>query len=180
MKRLLEAPDVSRVNGVRDRAILEVFYSAALRLSELARLEVRDVDFGRGLVAVRAGKGGKSRMAPLGEEAVGWLRRYLREARPRWSGRCDTLFLGQTGLPLSPHWLQVKIRRLGQKAGIDKPVTAHTLRRTCATHLLASGASPWAVKELLGHADLSTLGRYVSLSLHDLRKVHEETHPRGR
>ncbi len=85
MERLLRAPNLRRANGVRDRAMLEVIYSAALRLSELVQLDVRDVDFARGTVTVRKGKGGKARVAPLGEEAVRWLRRYLAEVRPRWA-----------------------------------------------------------------------------------------------
>jgi integrase/recombinase XerD len=177
--KLLRAPNLKLPSGVRDRAVIEVFYSAALRLSELAQLETRDVDFDRGTLTVRQGKGGKERVVPLGETATAWLRRYVKEVRPRWAGKSESLWVGQEGRPVSAGWIQTKVRRLGRKAGIGKPVTPHTLRRTCATHLLASGASPWAVKGILGHADFKSLGRYVSLGARELREIHEKTHPRG-
>jgi integrase/recombinase XerD len=180
MEKLLQAPDLLRANGVRDRAMLEVFYSAALRLSELAHLDVRDLDFARGTVTVRKGKGGKARVAPLGEEAIRWLRKYLAEVRPRWAPkRMTALWVGQGGVKVTGQWIQKRVGRLGRKAGIAKPVTPHALRRTCATHLLASGASAWAVKGILGHADLKTLGRYVALEAKELKDVHEKTHPRA-
>lgn len=179
VKKLLRAPNLGLPSGVRDRAVLEVFYSAALRLSELAHLEVRDLDFARRTVTVRRGKGGKARVVPLGETAIAWLRRYLKEVRPRFSGKSEALWIGQTGKPVTAYWIQVKVRRLGQKAKIGKPVTPHTLRRTCATHLLASGASAWAVRDILGHADFRTLGRYISLGAKELREIHEKTHPRA-
>lgn len=180
MEKLLRAPNLGRANGVRDRAMLEVFYSTALRLSELAHLDVRDIDFARGTITVRQGKGGKARVVPLGEEAMGWLRRYLKDVRPRWaSKRTVALWVGQEGKAVSSPWIQKTVRRLGRKAGIAKAVTPHALRRTCATHLLASGASAWAVKGILGHADFKSLGRYVSLGVKELREMHEKTHPRA-
>ncbi len=179
MENLLRAPHLGRASGIRDRAMLEVFYSTALRLSELAHLDVRDLDFARGTVTVREGKGGKARVVPLGEEAMAWLRRYLKDVRPRWaSKRTVALWVGQEGNAVSSQWIQKTVRRLGRKAGIEKPVTPHALRRTCATHLLASGASAWAVKGILGHADFRSLGRYVSLGAKELREIHEKTHPR--
>ena len=179
MAKLLRAPNLRLPSGVRDRAVLEVFYSAALRLSELAHLEVRDLDFARGTVTVRNGKGGKARVVPLGETAIAWLRRYLKDVRPRFARKSEALWVGQTGKPVTAVWIQVKVRRLGRKAKIGKPVTPHTLRRTCATHLIASGASAWAVKGILGHLDFKSLGRYVSLGAKELRETHEKTHPRA-
>jgi integrase/recombinase XerD len=179
MEKLLRAPTLGRASGVRDRAMLEVFYSTALRLSELAHLDVRDIDFGRGTIMVRRGKGGKARVVPLGEAAMEWLRRYFKEVRPRWASKKTLrLWVGQEGKSVSTQWIQKTVRCLGRKAGIRKPVTPHALRRTCATHLLASGASAWAVKGILGHADFKSLGRYVSLGTKELREMHEKTHPR--
>ncbi len=180
MEKLLRAPDLGRASGVRDRAMLEVFYSTAIRLSELAGLDVRDIDFAQGTLLVRRGKGGKARVVPLGEEALRWLGRYLREVRPRWAPkRTLALWVGQAGKSVSSLWIQTRVRRLGRKAGIVKPVTPHALRRTCATHMIASGASAWAVKGILGHADFKSLGRYVVLGTKELREIHEKTHPRG-
>jgi integrase/recombinase XerD len=179
MEKLLRAPTLGRASGIRDRAILEVFYSTAIRLSELAHLDVRDIDFGRGTLIVRTGKGGKARVVPLGESAMGWLRRFLKDVRPGWaSKKALRLWVGQEGKAVSTQWIQKTVRRLGRKAGIAKPVTPHALRRTCATHLLASGASAWAVKGILGHADFKSLGRYVSLGAKEMREMHEKTHPR--
>ncbi len=180
MEKLLATPNVRWASGLRDRAMLEVFYSAGIRLSEMAGLDVRDIDFGRGTLLVRKGKGGKARVVPLGETAMAWLRRYLKEVRPRWaSKKILSLWVGQTGKSLSSWWIQTKVRRLGRKAKIGKPVTPHAIRRSCATHLLASGASPWVVKGILGHADFKSLGRYVSVSAGELREAHEKTHPRA-
>jgi len=177
--RLLKAPRVDLPSGLRNRAILEVFYSTAIRLSECAHLETGDLDFSKGTLMVRNGKGGKDRVVPLGEEAIRWVKRYLKRVRSRYA-RSDerALWVGQEGRPIAPGWIQVTIRRLGRRARIAKPVTPHTLRRTCATHLLEGGASAWAVKEILGHADAKTLSRYLRLDLRRLKETHEKKHPR--
>lgn len=180
MEKLMGAPNVGRASGIRDRAILEVFYSTGIRLSEMAGLDVRDIDFGRGSLTVRKGKGGKARVVPIGETAIGWLRRYLKDVRPRWASRRTlALWVGQSRKAVPSFWIQTRVRRLGRKSKIGKPVTPHAIRRSCATHLLVSGASPWAVKGILGHADFKSLGRYVSLTTRELREIHEKTHPRA-
>jgi integrase/recombinase XerD len=179
MDRLLGAPNLRLPSGVRNRAILELFYSTGIRLAECAGLAVRDVDFARGTLLVRRGKGGKARVVPLGEQAMSWLRRYLKEARSRWAGKAEALFIGQEGRPVSPLWIERVVSCLGRKAGIKKPVTPHALRRTCATHLLSAGASAWAVKGILGHADFKSLGRYVVLGAKELKDEHGRTHPRS-
>ena len=178
--RLLKAPRVDLPSGLRNRAILEVFYSTAIRLSECAHLETGDLDFSKGTLLIRHGKGGKDRVVPLGEEAIRWVKRYLKRVRPRFAPREErALWVGQEGRPVAPCWIQVMVRRLGRRARIAKPVTPHTLRRTCATHLLEGGASAWAVKEILGHADAKTLSRYLRLDLRRLKETHEKKHPRS-
>lgn len=177
VKALFEAPNLRMPSGIRNRAILEVFYSTGIRLSECARLELRDVDFVRGTLTVRGGKGGKDRVAPLGETAIAWLRRYIVSVRTRFAGKSTALWVGQTGRPVASFWIQVTIRRLGRKIG--KRVTPHTLRRTCATHLHRNGASAWVVKELLGHADAKTLAHYLQIEPKDVKETHEKTHPRS-
>jgi integrase/recombinase XerD len=165
--------------GIRNRAILEVFYSAGLRLSECSSLHLDDLDLAKGLIAVRGGKGAKDRVVPLGSEAVKWVRRYLAEVRPRWASKDeDALWIGLEGRPVSSLWIQRTVRRLGRRAKINKPVTPHTLRRTFATHLLAGGASAWIVKEILGHVTTQTLGRYIQIAPEELKHVREKTHPR--
>lgn len=179
VERLLKTPNLRLPSGVRNRAILEVFYSTGIRLSECRNLAVRDLDFAGGTLLVREGKGGKARVVPLGSEAVRWIRRYQTEVRPRWAGTSEALFVGQHRKSISNLWIERIVSRLGRKAGIGKPVTPHTLRRTCATHLLSGGASAWAVRGILGHSDLRTLGRYVHLHAGEIQEMHAKTHPRA-
>ena len=176
--RLMKAIRPDLPSGIRNRALLEVFYSTGMRISECARLGVDDADLGRGTVAIRGGKGGKDRVVPLGMEAIRWLKRYLKQVRPRWAGETGFLWVGQEGRPVQTIWIRRIIRRLGKRAGIEVPVTPNTLRRTCATHLLSAGASLQVVKELLGHSDLKTLSRYVSLRAREVKEAHGQTHPR--
>jgi integrase/recombinase XerD len=150
--------------SVRNRAMLELLYSSGLRLSECARLRVEDV--GADTVTVRGGKGGRDRIVPLGAAAREWIDRYVRQARPR-----GALWVGRDGRPISAQAIQVSLRKLG--------VTAHTLRRTCATHLLSGGASVWAVRGILGHRDATSIGRYLAVTPSELKEAHEKTHPRA-
>ncbi len=177
--RLLGVPRLDLPSGIRNRAILEVFYSTGMRLSECAGLGVGDVDLGRGTMAIRSGKGAKDRVVPLGKSAVRWLRKYLKEVRPRFAASTSHLWVGQEGRPVAPLWIQRLVRRLGRRAGIASPVTPNTLRRSCATHLLSAGATLWVVKDLLGHSDLKTLSRYVRLEVREVKETHEKTHPRS-
>ena len=137
------------------------------------------MDLARGTLMVRDGKGAKDRVVPLGSLAVNWLRRYLKEVRPRWAAPGKpSLWFGQGRQPVSETWLRKLLRRFGKQAGIRTRVTPHVFRRTCATHLLEGGASPWVVKEILGHADLKTLSRYLKINPRDLKDAHAKTHPR--
>jgi integrase/recombinase XerD len=179
MARLLAQPDVSRPLGLRDRAVLEVFYSCALRRQELIELTVRDVDFDRGTVFVRCGKGAKDRYVPIGERALFWLRLYLDLARTRFtSERADEqLFLSSVGTPICSGWLSRKIRRYLDAAGIDKKGSCHLLRHTVATLMLEGGADIRYVAEMLGHTRLETTQRYTRVSIDRLRAVHAAAHP---
>jgi site-specific recombinase XerD len=153
--------------GVRNRALLELVYSAGLRAQEAVDLTLADVDFERETVHVR-GKGGKERVVPLGEEAALWLRRYLEHARPELArGAIDTLFLSARGKPLETSTL----RRL-----LPNP---HRLRHAFATHLLEGGADLRTIQELLGHSSLSTTQIYSHVDAKRLRKVYDRAHPRA-
>ena len=145
----------------------------------MLRLDVGDVDLLRGTVMVRSGKGAKDRVVPLGDEAAKWVKRYLKKVRPRWARPgIRSLWLGQARMPLGELWLRTKLNRLAKIARIGKRVTPHTFRRTCATHLLEGGASPWVVKEILGHADVGSISRYLKILPRDLKDAHAKTHPR--
>jgi site-specific recombinase XerD len=164
---LLAALEVDGPLGLRNRALLELVYSAGLRAHEAVGLRLADVDFEQELVHVR-GKGGKERAVPLGEEAAYRLRRYLEDARPRLArGAVDELFLSARGRPLDTSTL----RRL-----MPNP---HRLRHAFATHLLEGGADLRTIQELLGHSSLSTTQIYSHVDAGRLRKVYDRAHPRA-
>jgi integrase/recombinase XerD len=180
MARLVNTPNLERPLGLRDRAILEVFYSSALRRGELIALMLTDVDFGRGTLFIRSGKGAKDRYVPVGERALFWLRLYLDFARPQLvDGQADSghLFVSSAGTPLCPDWLSRRVRRYLAAAGVDKKGSCHLLRHTVATLMLEGGADIRYVAEMLGHARLETTQRYTRVSIDRLRYVHATTHP---
>ena len=178
--KLLETPDVSTPLGLRDRAILELLYSSAIRNTELRLLEVDHVDLARLQLRIEHGKGRKGRMVPLGEPAAQWLQTYLRDGRP-WLMREPfpaTLFLNSLGRVLSREALAEMVREHAQKAGLRGKVTPHTLRHCCATHMLARRAGLRHLQQLLGHASADTTRRYTRVEISDLREVHQRCHPR--
>jgi integrase/recombinase XerD len=179
MASLLSCPDVTRPLGLRDRAVLEVLYSCGLRRGELIALAARDVDFERGTVFVRCGKGAKDRYVPIGERALFWLRLYVELARPGFVGHRspEALFLSSVGTPICPDWLSRRIRRYLAEAGIDKRGSCHLLRHSVATLMLEGGADIRYVAEMLGHARLETTQRYTRVSIEALRAVHTASHP---
>ena len=179
MTLLLAQPNVSRPLGLRDRAILEVFYSCALRRQELINLTVRDVDFDRGTVFVRSGKGAKDRYVLIGERALFWLRLYLDLTRPQLTTNADTptLFISSNATPICPDWLSRKIRRYLASARINKNGSCHLLRHSVATLMLEGGADIRYVAEMLGHIRLETTQRYTRVSIDRLRHIHAQTHP---
>lgn len=179
MAALLAQPDVARPLGLRDRAILEVFYSCAVRRQELIELTVPDVDFDRATVFVRCGKGSKDRYVPIGERALFWLRLYLDLVRPRFNieQSSSRLFLSSVGTPICPDWLSRKVKRYLHDAGIEKKGSCHLLRHTVATLMLEGGADIRYVAEMLGHTRLETTQRYTHVSIDRLRAIHTNAHP---
>jgi len=180
--RVLEAPDVSTTLGLRDRAILEVLYGTAIRNSELSSLTLDAVDLARYELRVHCGKGGRSRVLPLGEEAAAWLEAYLVRARPQLVRRPGEalVFLTWRGLRFTRAALSDVVRRAAREAGVTKGVTPHVLRHCCATHMLRHGAGLRHLQELLGHASVETTQRYTRLETSDLRRVLRRCHPRER
>jgi integrase/recombinase XerD len=178
--RLLGAPDVTTPLGVRDRAIVETLYSTAIRVAECCALDVRDADLGRAELLVRGGKGGKDRLVPLGSVAAAWVERYAKEVRPALLGRRreEALFVTRNGRRFRPTNLTFLVGVLGEKAAIEKRVTPHCLRHSCATHLLRGKADLRAIQAILGHKSLATTERYTRVEIGDLKEVHARCHPR--
>ena len=177
--RLLAAPALDERLAFRDRAMLELAYGAGLRVSEWIGLATRDVLLEDGLVRV-LGKGNKERLVPIGRSAIGAVAVYLRELRPhleRGAGQ-GYLFLNGQGQPLTRMGAWKILRKYVDLAGIEKPVSPHTLRHSFATHLLEGGADLRAVQEMLGHADIATTQIYTHVDREYLRTVHRQFHPR--
>ena len=181
--RLLEAPDTATTLGLRDRAIMEVLYGTAIRNAELRALTLGQVDQGRRLLHIEHGKGDKARMVPLGEEAEVWLEEYLCKARPllaRAKSPHHVVFLTRSGLSFGSANLAEMVLRWAKKAGLEKHVTPHSLRHSCATHMLRRGANLRYLQQLLGHANANTTEGYTRVEISDLRKVITRCHPRER
>ncbi len=176
---LLGIPDVTTPLGLRNRAVLEVFYSSALRRSELIALRVTDVDLARGTLFVHRGKGAKDRYVPIGERALFWVQLFLGLVRPLFGSAqaLEVLFVSSVGTPICADWLCRKIRTYLRQAGIHKRGSCHLIRHSVATLMLEGGADIRYVAELLGHARLETTQRYTRVSIDRLRSVHARCHP---
>ena len=181
-EKVLAVPDVSTPLGLRDRAMLETFYSTGIRRAELVALRVSDLDLEREAMAVRQGKGKKDRFLPVGERATAWISKYLAEARPYLVFGEDNgaLFLTTDGTPLGLNYLSGLIRRIVTLAGLGKQGSCHLLRHTMATLMLEGGADVRFIQQMLGHANLDTTMIYTRVSIEALRLVHAATHPGAR
>jgi len=175
--RLLAAPDTATPEGVRDAAVLEVFYACGLRISELCRLPLRHVSLEEGAVRVR-GKGSKERLVPLGRRAMARVRAWV-ELRGQGPVREDTLFVSPRGRRLGRTTVWRVVKRYARAANIRQNVTPHMLRHSFATHLLDHGADLRAVQEMLGHADISTTQIYTHVSVERQAEAHRKFHPRA-
>ncbi len=180
VEALLDAPDVGSALGLRDRTMLETLYATGLRVSELVTLATVQVGLNEGVVRV-VGKGDKERLVPLGEEARAWIERYLREARPALLGAraADALFVTRRGGPMTRQMFWTLVKRYSVVAGVNAPLSPHTLRHAFATHLLNHGADLRVVQMLLGHADISTTQIYTHVARERLKTLHAQHHPRG-
>ncbi len=181
VEALLAAPDTDTALGLRDRAMLETLYASGLRVSELVNLKIHEVGFTEGVVRV-LGKGSKERLVPLGELAIDWLGRYLKQARPDiLKGRqSDSLFVTGRGSAMTRQAFWQLIKRYAPSAGIDPArLSPHVLRHAFATHLLNRGADLRVVQLLLGHADISTTQIYTHVARERLKSLHATHHPRG-
>jgi integrase/recombinase XerD len=178
---LLAQPDVTTPWGLRDRAILELLYSSALRISEALAVEIRDINFEQGFIYVRKGKGGKSRNVPLGAPASQWLARYITEARRKLLGcSCtDLLFLNRSGERLSRQAFGKAIAEYVGAAGLPAGLSSHCLRHAAASHMLHGGADLIYIQQLLGHQRPESTQIYTLVRSQDLKSVHASCHPRA-
>lgn len=180
VEELLAAPLTEEVLGLRDRTMLEVLYASGLRVSELVGLQLEQLNLQQGLVRV-IGKGGKERLVPLGEEAINWLGRFMREARPSLveGYLTNAVFPSRRGSAMTRQAFWQLIKRYTKQAGINKDISPHTLRHAFATHLLNHGADLRVVQLLLGHSSLSTTQIYTHVARERLKNLHRQHHPRG-
>ncbi|TXD38184.1 site-specific tyrosine recombinase XerD [Lujinxingia vulgaris] len=184
VESLLNAPDRSTPEGLRDWAMLEVLYATGLRVTELVTLLIREVDLNAGYVRV-VGKGSKQRVVPLGEVAIDALAEYEDQARGQLlanaggPGASPALFVTRRGGAMTRQAFWKNIKRYAELAGIDKPISPHKLRHSFATHLLERGADLRIVQALLGHADINTTQIYTHVARERLKRLYDDHHPRA-
>ncbi len=178
--QFLSCPDTNTHIGYRDRTIIEVLYSTGIRREELLGLNIRDIDFNERTIRINEGKGGRDRIVPLGHIAKKYLENYIKGIRCEFfrSDQQDALFLSKKGNRLSKSALAEMIERYAKQSGIDKHITPHTFRRSCATEMIKNHANIVHVKDLLGHSSLRSTHVYCDLTITDLKKEHREYHPR--
>jgi integrase/recombinase XerD len=195
VEELLNVPDVNTPLGLRDRAILETFYSTAIRCGELASLDVYDVSRERGVVTVRQGKGRKDRVVPIGERCLTWIQKWTADVRPDLVGgsspnddqayyessvsasSAQALFVSKNGRRLGENYLSNLVRRYLVQVGVTQRGACHLLRHTAATLMMEHGADLRSLQLYLGHARLTTTQIYTHVSIERLKDVHRKTHP---
>jgi len=181
VEKVLNQPDTNNKFGLRDKAILELFYACGVRISELLNLKISDLFFNEEMIRV-FGKGSKERLIPIGESAINWITNYLKNSRPLLMKKLKSenyVFLNSRGTKLSRMGVWKIVDRYVNEAGIKKEVHPHTFRHSFATHLLEGGADLRAVQEMLGHSDISTTQIYTHIDREYIKQVHKDYHPRG-
>lgn len=178
---LLNSPDIENMLGVRDKAILELFYSCGLRVSELINLMINDLFFADEVIRV-IGKGDKQRIIPIGSSAIKWIQKYLLSTRiiiEKKGKSLNYVFLNSQGKKFTRMGLWKLINKYCEKIKLEKKIHPHTFRHTFATHLLEGGADLRAVQEMLGHSDISTTQIYTHIDRNFIKQNHRDYHPRG-
>ena len=176
-------PDTQTLTGYRDRVILEILYSCGIRKSELENIKLTDVDCRGGYLTVH-GKNRKDRVVPLGKIACEMIQNYIMAIRPDLpkgkykSHDTEYLFINQRANKLHHDQIRLIVAKYKNKAGIKKNITPHSLRHTCATHMLKNGAHLRHLQEMLGHSSITTTQKYTRITIDDLKKTHAQCHPR--
>jgi integrase/recombinase XerD len=180
VEKLLEAPNSSSLFGQRDRAMLELLYSCGLRVSELINLSYHNINIKEEFIRIH-GKGNKERILPMGEIAIDYLTAYESNSRPTLlkNSQSDSYFLSNRGKAMSRQNFFYIIKAYATQAGIDKPLSPHSLRHAFATHLVQKGADLRSVQLMLGHSDISSTQLYTHIQNAQLKAQHEKHHPRG-
>jgi integrase/recombinase XerD len=179
-EQIIASADVNTNAGIRDRAILETLYSTGIRRMEIINLSANDVDYDRGTIMVREGKGKKDRMVPIGERALAWIERYVKEVRPLLEAgdtEGHTLFLTDLGKPFRDDEMTAAVRRYVEAADVGKRGACHLWRHTAATVLHDAGADIRFIQAFLGHARLQTTEIYTQVSIRQLKQIHSACHP---
>ncbi|EKR62081.1 putative site-specific tyrosine recombinase XerC [Leptospira weilii str. 2006001853] len=178
-ERILSVPDVTEVYGLRDRTMLETIYSTGIRRMELRNLHVSDIDFEMKTLLVREGKGKKTRLLPVSDRALNWIRKYLEKCRPQFvrSDEEKHLFLNRYGKKMNLSGITQLFINFREIAGVKKRQAVHIFRHTTATGMLDNGADIRHVQEMLGHANLSTTQIYTHVAIRKLKEVYDKTHP---
>jgi integrase/recombinase XerD len=184
-RAILDAPNTQTQRGIRDKAILEVFYSTGIRREEMTRLTLHDVDPKNGFLRVNKGKGARDRVVPMGDKASDYVAEYLKEVRLPWSKQIRderALWLSSSAphQPIGHQMVALLVREYAQAAGIQKRITPHVWRHTCATHLIASGANIVYAQRLLGHRSLRTTQIYTRATIPEVKATHTKAHPRAK
>jgi integrase/recombinase XerD len=176
---ILQQPNTATSEGLRDRAILEVLYSTAIRRSEITYLKCQDVDLIRRTIKINQSKNGQDRFVPICHRAINWVKRYLKTVRPKLVKQPDdgTLFLSREGIAFQPGTLASRVKGYIRSAGINTRGACHLFRHSVATQMLENGADIRYIQALLGHVDLNTTEIYTRVAIKKLKEVHEKTHP---
>ena len=173
VEALLNAPDIDKIDEIRDKAMLETMYSSGLRVSELITLEIKNVNLNRGVIQV-FGKGAKERKVPLGDYAIEYINRYIELVRNKNHNKNSKyLFLSRYGQPITRQYFFKMIRKYALRAGIDRPISPHILRHSFATHLLENNADLRAVQEMLGHTNIATTQIYTHVSSRRMTSIYD-------
>lgn len=180
IEKILAQPDMTTASGYRDRVILEVLYATAMRREEAANLKLEDIDSESGYAVIRQGKGRKDRVVPIGASVCELIDTYLAGVRADWIGSENDahLFLNRFGFRMDPNSIYHVVLKHALTAKLKKPVSTHTFRHSCATHMLKNGAPIRHIQELLGHASLETTQVYTRITINDLKAIHKRYHPR--
>ena len=178
VERLMAAPDTRTVRGYRNRVMLELIYDTAVRRAEVSDIKLPDLDLNGGYIRIH-GKGGRERVVPASVRVCGLIGNYLQFVRPEMVRGDDPghLFLNRWGHRMAPNSVWAVVRRCVQLAGIKKRVSTHTLRHSCATHMLKNGAPVRHIQEMLGHASINTTQIYTRVTINDLKRAHAKYHP---